>query len=297
MNDITKDIRKNTTKTAWQIVCVIIGNTIMALGSGGFVIPSGLMTGGATGLGIAVGHFTHIPVALAVGVLNLILFFIGAWTLGKAFALTTMASTFYFPVALGQVQALIKEPITQDPMLAAITGGMLTGLGIGIVIRAGSSTGGLDIPPLIMKKKLGIPVSVSMYILDCAVLLVQMTFSSLEMALYSLILILVYTVVIDKITTIGLNQMQVKIISREYETINQAIQTVLDRGTTLVSVKGGYMKKETYEIMVILSGRELVKLNELVMDYDPQAFMVINKVNEVRGRGFTLHKKHGTKSL
>ena len=177
-------------------------------------------------------------------------------------------------------------------MLSAIIGGMLTGLGIGIVIRAGASTGGMDIPPLILKKKMGIPVSISIYVLDCGILLLQMVFSDLETALYSLILILVYTIVIDKITTIGLNQMQAKIISEKYEEINRAIQTRLDRGTTLVSMKGGYMKNDTYEIMVVLSGRELVKLNELVMEYDPGAFIIINKVNEVRGRGFTLRKKH-----
>lgn len=284
MNDMAKELKR--------IVCVVVGNTIMAMGSGIFVIRSGLMTGGATGLGIAVSRFTGMPVAAAVGALNITLFLAGVWFLGRTFAWTAIISTFYFPVALGQIQALVTSPITDDIMLSAIIGGMLTGLGIGIVIRAGASTGGMDIPPLILKKKMGIPVSISIYVLDCGILLLQMVFSDLETALYSLILILVYTIVIDKITTIGLNQMQAKIISEKYEEINRAIQTRLDRGTTLVSMKGGYMKNDTYEIMVVLSGRELVKLNELVMEYDPGAFIIINKVNEVRGRGFTLRKKH-----
>lgn len=284
MNDMAKELKR--------IVCVIAGNTIMAMGSGIFVIRSGLMTGGATGLGIAVSRFTGMPVAAAVGALNITLFLAGVWFLGRTFAWTAIISTFYFPVALGQIQALVTSPITDDIMLSAIIGGMLTGLGIGIVIRAGASTGGMDIPPLILKKKMGIPVSISIYVLDCGILLLQMVFSDLETALYSLILILVYTIVIDKISTIGLNQMQAKIISEKYEKINSAIHTRLDRGTTLVSMRGGFMKNDTYEIMVVLSGRELVKLNELVMEYDPGAFIIINKVNEVRGRGFTLRKKH-----
>ena len=85
--------------------------------------------------------------------------------------------------------------------------------------------------------------------------------------------------------------MQAKIISTHYEEINQAIQTRLDRGTTLLAMKGGYLKQNSYEVMVVLSNRELVKLNQLVMEFDPKAFMIINKVNEVRGRGFTLRKK------
>ena len=159
------------------------------------------------------------------------------------------------------------------------------------MLRAGASTGGMDIPPLILNKKLGIPVSASIYVADVTILLLQMTFSSLEKALYSLILILVYTTVIDKIMTIGTQQMQAKIISTHYEEINQAIQTRLDRGTTLLAMKGGYLKQNSYEVMVVLSNRELVKLNQLVMEFDPKAFMIINKVNEVRGRGFTLRKK------
>ncbi len=226
-----------------------------------------------------------------MGVLNLALFIAGAMILGKTFALTTIVSTFYFPVALGHIEALVTQPFTGDPMLATIIGGLVAGLGIGIVLRAGSSTGGMDIPPLILKKKMGIPVSVTIYVADCTILLIQLTFSSLEKALYSLVLVMIYTAVIDKIMTIGLNQMQVKIISEKYEAINEAIQTKLDRGTSLLYMKGGHSKNDTFEVMVVLSGRELVKLNELVLEYDPHAFMIINKVNEVRGRGFTLRKK------
>ena len=182
--------------------------------------------------------------------------------------------------------------MTSDPMLAAVAGGLLTGLGIGMVIRAGASTGGMDIPPLILKKKIGLPVSVGLYAFDCLILLAQMIFSNLETALYGLVLVLIYTIVIDKVSAIGLTQMQAKIISEKHDEISQAIQTELDRGTTFLAVKGGWKKNDTYAVMVVLSGRELVKLNELVMRYDPNAFMIVSKVNEVRGRGFTMKKKH-----
>ena len=270
---------------------VFLGNTISALGIGGFLIPAGMMMGGATGIGLAVNHYTGLPVSAALAVLNVVLFVVGAAVLGKAFALMTIISTFYSPFILEMVQQLIPEPLTQDIMLATIIGGLLVGLGMGMVLRVGASTGGMDIPPLLLKKKAGIPVGVSMYAFDFAILAVQATFAGLERMLYSVILIIIYTVVIDKIMTLGTSQIQAKIISERYEEINRAIQQRLDRGTTLIAMKGGYLGRESYEIMIVLGTRELPRLSELVTEYDPKAFMVVNKVSEVRGRGFTLGKR------
>ena len=276
---------------------VFLGNTISALGIGGFLIPAGMMMGGATGIGLAVNHYTGLPVSAALAVLNVVLFVVGAAVLGKAFALMTIISTFYSPFILEMVQQLIPEPLTQDIMLATIIGGLLVGLGMGMVLRVGASTGGMDIPPLLLKKKAGIPVGVSMYAFDFAILAVQATFAGLERMLYSVILIITYTVVIDKIMTLGTSQIQAKIISERYEEINRAIQQRLDRGTTLIAMKGGYLGRESYEIMIVLGTRELPRLSELVTEYDPKAFMVVNKVSEVRGRGFTLGKRFLDKGI
>ena len=276
---------------------VFLGNTISALGIGGFLIPAGMMMGGATGIGLAVNHYTGLPVSAALALLNVVLFVVGAAVLGKAFALMTIISTFYSPFILEMVQQLIPEPLTQDIMLATIIGGLLVGLGMGMVLRVGASTGGMDIPPLLLKKKAGIPVGVSMYAFDFAILAVQATFAGLERMLYSVILIIIYTVVIDKIMTLGTSQIQAKIISERYEEINRAIQQRLDRGTTLIAMKGGYLGRESYEIMIVLGTRELPRLSELVTEYDPKAFMVVNKVSEVRGRGFTLGKRFLDKGI
>ena len=276
---------------------VFLGNTISALGIGGFLIPAGMMMGGATGIGLAVNHYTGLPVSAALAVLNVVLFVVGAAVLGKAFALMTIISTFYSPFILEMVQQLIPEPLTQDIMLATIIGGLLVGLGMGMVLRVGASTGGMDIPPLLLKKKAGIPVGVSMYAFDFAILAVQATFAGLERMLYSVILIIIYTVVIDKIMTLGTSQIQAKIISERYEEINRAIQQRLDRGTTLIAMKGGYLGRESYEIMIVLGTRELPRLSELLTEYDPKAFMVVNKVSEVRGRGFTLGKRFLDKGI
>ncbi len=271
--------------------CVFLGNTISALGIGGFLIPAGMMMGGATGIGLAVNHYTGLPVSASLAVLNVVLFLAGAAVLGKGFALMTIISTFYSPFILEVVQQTVPSPMTDDPMLAAVVGGLLVGVGMGLVLRVGASTGGMDIPPLILNRKAGIPVGASMYVFDFAILAVQAAFGGLERMLYSVILIIVYTAVIDKIITMGTAQTQVKIISEKYEEINLAIQTRLDRGTTLLAMKGGYLGKESYEIMTVLSSRELPKLSSLVTELDPKAFLIINRVSEVRGRGFTLGKR------
>ena len=284
-------------KRGITIGSVFLGNTISALGIGGFLIPAGMMMGGATGIGLAVNHYTGIPVSAVLAVLNVALFLVGAAILGKAFALMTIISTFYSPLILETVQQMVPAPLTQDRMLATVIGGLLVGLGMGLVLRVGASTGGMDIPPLILKKKAGIPVGVSMYAFDFCILAAQVLFSGLEKMLYSVILIIIYTVVIDKIMTLGTSQIQAKIISERYEEINRAIQQRLDRGTTLIAMKGGYLGRESYEIMIVLGTRELPRLSELVTEYDPKAFMVVNKVSEVRGRGFTLGKRFLDKGI
>lgn len=276
-----------------KILFILAGNTLYALAVALFVLPNHLITGGTTGLALVANHHVGIPIAGFVAVFNLLMFLLGLWMLGKAFAVTTLISTFYYPIALGQLQRLFGGLVmTQDRMLSTVCAGILIGGAIGMVIRAGASTGGMDIPPLVLNKKLRLPVSVTMYAFDCLILLLQMLFADKEQILYGLLLVLIYTVVLDKVLLIGGNQMQVKIISEQFESISREIQQKMDRGTTLFEIEGGYTRGESYAVLTVVSGRELSKLNELVMKIDPQAFMIINQVSEVRGRGFTLQKRY-----
>ena len=276
-----------------KIALIITGNTLYALAVALFVLPCHLITGGTTGLALVANYHIGIPIAGFVGVFNLLMFFLGLFVLGKAFAVTTLISSFYYPFILGQLQRMIGDfVITEDKMLATIFAGLLIGGAIGMVIRAGASTGGMDIPPLVLNKKLRLPVSVTMYAFDCFILLLQMLFADKEQILYGLLLVLIYTIVLDKVLLIGGNQMQVKIISRKFEEISRQIQQKMDRGTTLFEIEGGYSRKESYAVLAVVSGRELSKLSEMVMEIDDQAFMIINQVSEVRGRGFTLQKKY-----
>lgn len=276
-----------------KILTVLTGNTIYALAVALFILPGGLITGGTTGLALVASHQFGIPVPVFVGVFNIVMFLTGVFVLGKSFAITTMISTFYYPFILGVLERVLGQGIvTGDRMLATVFAGLLIGAGIGMVIRAGASTGGMDIPPLVLNKKWNLSVSVTMSVFDCLILLSQMIFSNKEQILYGILLVLLYTTVLDKVLMIGRNQMQVKIVSDQYEGISQAIQGRMDRGTTLLASEGGHLREASYTVLTVVAGRELSRLNDLVMEMDPGAFMIINQVNEVRGRGFTLHKEY-----
>ena len=276
-----------------KIATVLAGNTVYALAVSLFILPNGLITGGTTGLALVAHAKLGIPIALFIGVFNIIMFDAGAFVLGKAFALTTMISTFYYPFILGVFEKLTGNMvITQDRMLATVFSGILIGAGIGMVIRAGASTGGMDIPPLILNKKWNLSISQTMSFFDCLILLSQMIFSNIEQILYGILLVLLYTMVLDKVLMTGRNQMQVKVISNKYDQISQEIQRRMDRGTTLLASEGGHLRESSFAVLTVISGRQLPKLNDLVLEIDPNAFMIINQVTEVRGRGFTLHKEY-----
>lgn len=278
---------------AWKLLLVLAGNTLYALGVALFLLPAGLITGGTTGLGLVAEHFFHVPLTAFVAVFNLAMFLVGLLVLGKVFALTTIISSFYYPFILEVIQRTIGEVrLTDDPLLATVLAGLMIGAGIGMVIRAGASTGGMDIPPLVLQKKLNIPVSLSLYVFDCGILLLQALFSNVEQVLYGLVLVLLYTLTLNKALMLGTGQMQLKVISSHYEEISREIQQKMDRGVTLFTSAGGYAGREGSTVLTVVDRRELPKVTELVSQVDPDAFMVVSQVNEVRGRGFTLPKRY-----
>ena len=153
---------------------VILGNILYALAVRLFLMPAGLLTGGTTGIGLALNRTFGIPVSSFVLVFNVIMLLIGWKVMGRKFALTTIVSTFVYPIALGFFERLFGNLVlTEDLFLCTIFSGLGIGASLGIVIRAGASTGGMDIPPLVLNHYLRIPVSVFMYVFDFCILLVQ----------------------------------------------------------------------------------------------------------------------------
>lgn len=282
-----------TLKLFGQICLILAGNFLCAASIAFFVLPSGLITGGATGIALFFNHLTGMSVPLFVFIFNAIMFFCGLFALGRKFALTTLIGTFFYPLSLYILQRAIGSfVITSDLFLCALFGGIGIGASCAIVFRLEASTGGTDIPPLIIYKYTRIPVSASMYVIDCVILLLQTAFSDREKILYGAFLVLVYSIVLDKLLLIGTNRTQLIIISDKTEEIKTAIISEVDRGVTLLRGKTGYLEKETDVLLSVVSNRELYKVEKIIHQIDHNAFVTLSHINEVKGRGFSSNKKY-----
>lgn len=276
-----------------ELSMVLFGNILYAAGVILFIIPSGLITGGTTGIALSVNYFTGLPVSYYVFGSNVIMFLLGFIILGRKFALTTLISTFCFPIALELLHRLVGDYVlTDDIFLCTLFGGICVGASIALVIRAGASTGGLDIPPLILHKYFRVPISVSLYVADCAILATQAVFNDKEKVLYGIVLVLAYSIILDKLLMLGTNKIQIKVVSDKSSEIKNAIISEIDRGVTLLHGMTGYLEKETDILLSVVSNRELSKVEKLVHEIDEDAFVVISRVSEVRGRGFSVGKKY-----
>ncbi|WP_394968605.1 YitT family protein [Candidatus Allofournierella merdipullorum] len=274
-----------------NILLVLLGNALYALAVDMFVLPCGLITGGTTGLALATRYWLDVPVAGFVLVSNIIMFVVGALAMGRWFAFNTALSTFCYPLFLDLFARIPGiDSFTRDPMLGTVFAGVLIGVAIGLVIGAGASSGGMDIPPIVLNKYFGLPVGAVMYLLDFVILIGQMVFADKEQILYGILLVLLYTVILEKVSVLGHSKIQVKILSEKNDDIRRIILRVLDRGCTVLHAQTGYTGAERDMLLTVVTNRELAKLNHLVLETDPQAFIVISSVNEVHGRGFTLQK-------
>lgn len=277
--------------TLYSLACVIVGNFLYALTVKLFLLPSGLVTGGTTGMALSVNHYFNIPITGFVLIFNVLMLLAGFLILGRSFAATTLASTFLYPFALEIFNRILGDYVLcDDLLLCTIFTGLGIGISLGIVIRSGASTGGMDIPPLILKKLFRFPVSVTMYLFDVCILLSQALFRPIENILYGILLILIYTMVLDKMMLIGATRTEVKIISQNSEEIRTAILKKLDRGVTMLDGEGGYLQDKKQVVLSVISNRELPKLEKMIRTIDPECFMVISRVNEVSGRGFSMQK-------
>lgn len=274
-----------------SFLTIVFGNLLYALTVKLFLLPGGLVTGGTNGIALTIQHFFHIPISGFVFAFNIIMLFIGLFLLGKQFASTTIASSILYPLFLELLNRFLGDfTLTDDLLLNTLFCGFGIGISLGLVIRAGASTGGMDIPPLVLQKLFRIPVSVSLYVFDFCILLLQLLFRPMENVLYGIVLLLIYTIILDKVLVSGATKIEIKIISNKSDEIRSAILTDIDRGVTMLDGEGGYLRNRTQIVLSIVSKREFPKLQKLVHSIDPESFIVISEVNEVSGRGFSLKK-------
>lgn len=272
---------------------ILFGNALYSLAVALFLEPAGLITGGATGIALAIGRLTGLPVSGLLLFINLAMLVWGWAVLGRAFALNTLTSSVLSPAFLGLFEGLLAgRVLTEDIFLCTVFSGLGIGVALGLVIRSGASTGGLDIPPLVLNKWFKLPVSATMLTFDIAVLLMQAVFSPVQQVLYGVVMVLIHTIVMDKMLMLGASRTEVKIVSSQSDAICAAILAQLDRGVTILHGEGGYTREPSAVLLSIVSNRELPRLEKLAHSIDPTCFLIVSHVTEVSGRGFSLDKDY-----
>ena len=276
-----------------SLLLVLLGNIIYSFAIKLFLLPAELISCGTTGIGLVVEHFLHIPLSGFIFVFNMVMLAVGWLILGRKFAMTTLLSSLLYPIFLEILnQTLGDIYITDNLMLNAIFAGIGLGGSLGIVIRAGASTGGMDIPPLVLKKFFGIPVPMTLWIFDFTIMSAQMMFHEAEDLLYGVLLLITISITLNKVLTLGTRKTQVMIISNQHQAVRQAILSKVDRGVTILHGEGGYGGDQKEVILTIVSNSELPKIQRVAREIDPSCFMVVNEVNEVWGRGFSISRTY-----
>ena len=268
----------------WNWASILFGNALYSLAVALFLEPAGLITGGATGIALAIGRLTGLSVSGLLFFINLAMLVWGWVVLGRAFALNTLASSVLSPAFLALFEGMANgRVLTEDIFLCTVFAGLGIGVSLGIVIRSGASTGGLDIPPLVLNKWFKLPVSATMLAFDIMVLLMQAVFSPMPQVLYGIVMVLIHTIVMDKMLMMGASRTEVKIISSQSDTICAAILEQLDRGVTYWQAKGAYTGDDVQVLCVCLSKYEIDTLEQVIRDIDPNAFFVVQEGVRVVG--------------
>ena len=267
---------------------ILAGNALLAFLVAAFVIPHGIIMGGTTGIGIVLDGILPIETALIVLILNVVLLFAGLFVLGRKFFLTTVVSSVLYPVLLGVMQRIPGiDGLTDSEMLASVFAGVLMGLALGMVMRVGSSTGGTDVLNLMLHKWLHIPLAVLVYITDFIVIGGQALFFPPEKLLYALVVLLLETIVLDQVMLFGSDQIQIFAVSSRYDEIRLRLLRELEAGVTMALIETGALEQSQKGVICVIPNRKLYAAAELIQEIDPEAFITVTKIKEVRGRGFT----------
>ena len=275
-----------------SLLLVLVGNILYAFSVKLFVLQANLISCGTTGIALVVNHLSGLPVSTFIFLFNVAMMALGWWILGRQFAMTTLFSSLFYPICLEILNRVLGDVVLTDNMLLTVLfAGIGLGLSLGLVLRGGASTGGMDIPPLILKKFFHIPVSASLWVFDLCIMLLQMTYHTFEDLMYGALLLIVISITLNKVMLFGTSRTEVKIISEKAEQIRQGILSQVDRGLTILHGQGGYLRRDTEVILSVVSNHELPKIESLARTIDPSCFIIVSQVTEVWGRGFSYAKE------
>ena len=265
-------------------VMIALGCAIFSFGVDYFILANGLAEGGFTGIGLLLHYKFGWSVGAFFVLSNLPLIAIGWYLWGREFVYKTLTGVLLSSLFI-ELFGVYQLPV-DNLLLPALYGGLLSGLGLGIVIRFGGTTGGADIIARLLNRFLGISMGRFYLIFDSCVLLLVALIHGLTIALYSVVTVFIASKVVDLIVD-GLDSArQALIISSKNDQIAEFIANDLDRGFTILNGRGGYCDAQKDVILCVVSRWEIFRLRKTITEIDPRAFVIISNVNEAFGEGF-----------
>lgn len=277
---------KKTKSIFKKLLFILIGNFLCSIAFNVFFIPNKLLSGGVGGIGILIQYLTGLPAGISVFLINIPIFFIGTKVINEEFATFSFISMLVLSTLLTITRKLGSYFIVDDILLAAVFGGVINGVGMGLMFRNRVSQGGFDIIAAILRRKYNINIGTALMTVNTIVISLSSLLFGYKSAMYTLISMYIGYELLDKVQT-GLNvKKNVFIVSDKSKELADTIIYKLNRGVTLLEGIGAYTNENKKVIYCIVTSREIPKLEEIVDKIDPNAFLTINEVVEVRGRGF-----------
>lgn len=263
---------------------IIIGCVMGGLAYPMFLTPNAIAPGGATGIATILYHLIRTPVGTVSLLMNVPLFIIGYRSMGKVFVVRSFIATVLFSLCIDLLQV---PPVTVDPLLGAIYGGVLLGVGLGLILRGGATTGGSDMAGRMIHAKVPyISVGMLLFFIDFVVVLTAGIILGADKALYALISIFVSSKAVDMVLEGFGTAKACFIITPAWEKVSQRIMGELNRGCTILSARGAYSGQDRPMVMCVVSMQELARLKEVVQEEDHSAFMIVCQAHEALGEGF-----------
>lgn len=280
-----------------DLLFITVGSACYAVAIGMFSAPNNIAPGGLTGIATLLNHlFDWIPIGTATIVMNVPLLIVSWFVLSKSMVLRTLCGIVISSVLTDVVSPYVDDLFLsrivvengKDPLLVCIFGGALLGLGVGLILRRGGTTGGSEVISRLLEKKYP-HMSVGTLILGVDAIVITLSaivYGQIENALYAVVFVFVGSQIIDRVVYGGRSGKMIMIMSKKQPEITQAIMTKVNRGVTLLKSQGGYSGQDQNTMLVAVRKDEVYRLRKAVFDIDPDAFLMMLTTDEVRGLGF-----------
>ena len=274
------------------LLYTILGNAMLAFAVCAFIVPQGFMLGGTSGISLTVQHFLPIRLSIIAAIAGTSLFCLGWAFLGWKFAANSLISTIVYPIIMGimEVSPIGTLFVNEDRLICALYCSLLIGMGVGLVVRVGGSTGGMDIPPCILQKYKGIPVGKSLMFFDGSIILAQVLLKGTDGILYSLLILVLTSAVIDRTIVSGEATVQITIITPEYERIRHEILDRINCGVTMLDIETGLTGEKRQAILSVVYAKKYPEIRDAALKIDHNAFIIASDVKNVNGQGYTLER-------